>query len=128
MAVAPTIAKQTRRKREGWGHGPASFSAVIDEEAAGKCLFGPSGVKTPEGNAAFLSCLIARPTKPLTISAICEAAEMAGGSCRESLSASAPASKLSVTATPSVRRSPRVGKKKKPAANVPTTAPAVLTQ
>src|SRR6266403_2265753 len=50
------------------------------------------------------------------------------GSWRESLSASAPASRLSATATPSVCRNPSVGKKKKPATNVPTTAPAVLTQ
>jgi HlyD family secretion protein len=33
---------------------------------------GTSGVKTPEENAAFMSCLKARPTNPATFSATCE--------------------------------------------------------
>src|SRR5260370_24191601 len=128
MAVAPTTAKQTKRKREGRARGAASFFVANAEEAAGKCLFGPSGVKTPEGNAVPLSCLKARPARLPTFSAMCEAAEMAAGSLRERLSASAPASRLSATATPIVSRKPSVGKNEKPATNVPTTAPPVLIQ
>jgi hypothetical protein len=47
---------------------------VAAEKDAKKCHFGPSGVKTPEGNADFMSCLKARPTKRETFSATCEAA------------------------------------------------------
>src|SRR6266481_1928257 len=79
IAVAPTIAKQMLRKREGGEDGATSFF---------------------RGNTAAVGIVI--------------------GSWRESLSASAPANRLSATATPRVFRSPRVGKNKKPAANVPT--------
>src|SRR5256885_3772336 len=37
------------------------------------CVSAPSGVKTPEENADFMSCLKARPTKLKTFSATCEA-------------------------------------------------------
>jgi hypothetical protein len=47
---------------------------VAAEQVSRKCPFEPSGVKTPEGNADFMSCLKARPTKRETFSAICEAA------------------------------------------------------
>src|SRR5713226_5848417 len=36
---------------------------VAASQVAEKCGFRPSGVKTPEENAAFMSCLKARPTK-----------------------------------------------------------------
>src|SRR5713226_140654 len=49
-------------------------SNVAAEQAAGKCVFTPSGVKTPEENANFMSCLKARPTKLKSFSASCEAA------------------------------------------------------
>src|SRR5467141_4573079 len=51
------------------------------EQVAEICVSGPSGVKTPEENADFMSCLSflrqdkkARPTKLKTFSAACEAA------------------------------------------------------
>src|SRR6266852_4836636 len=43
-------------------------------QVAEKCSFRPSGVKTPEENAAFMSCLKARPTKLKSFSAACSAA------------------------------------------------------
>src|SRR5712664_344098 len=43
------------------------------EQVAEICVSGPSGVKTPEENADFMSCLKARPTKLKTFSATCEA-------------------------------------------------------
>src|SRR5467141_2487798 len=50
------------------------------EQVAEICVSGPSGVKTPEENADFMSCLSflrqdkkARPTKLKTFSATCEA-------------------------------------------------------
>ena len=46
---------------------------VAAEQVAEICVFGPSGVKTPEENADFMSCLKARPTKLKTFSATCEA-------------------------------------------------------
>jgi len=54
-----------------------SFYWLVDvtaEQVAEKCGFRPSGVKTPEENAAFMSCLKARPTKLKSFSAACEAA------------------------------------------------------
>src|SRR6266704_1282150 len=50
-----------------------SNTSVAKREAE-KWPFGPSGVKTPEGNADFMSCLKARPTKRETFSATCKAA------------------------------------------------------
>src|SRR6266852_2271259 len=50
-----------------------SNTSVAKREAE-KWPFGPSGVKTPEGNADFMSCLKARPTNLETFSATCEAA------------------------------------------------------
>ena len=44
-----------------------------------KYTFGPSGVKTLEGKADFMSCLKARPTKRETFSAACFAAEAVMG-------------------------------------------------
>src|SRR6266478_4016988 len=55
-----------------------SNTSVAKREAE-KWPFGPSGVKTPEGNADFMSCLKARPTKHETFSAICLAAEVEFG-------------------------------------------------
>src|SRR5712664_359606 len=43
------------------------------EQVAEICVSAPSGVKTPEENADFMSCLKARPTKLKTFSATCEA-------------------------------------------------------
>src|SRR2546430_10774025 len=43
------------------------------EQVAEICVSSPSGVKTPEENADFMSCLKARPTKLKTFSATCEA-------------------------------------------------------
>src|SRR6266581_2027456 len=43
--------------------------ASAAKQVAEKCPFGPSGVKTPEGNADFMSCLKARPTNRETFSA-----------------------------------------------------------
>src|SRR5712664_1739269 len=53
------------------GKGFATHKAAI--QAAETCVSGPSGVKTPEENADFMSCLKARPTKLKTFSATCEA-------------------------------------------------------
>src|SRR5216684_1215858 len=53
-----------------------SFYWLVDvtaEQVAEKCGFRPSGVKTPEENADFMSCLKARPTKLKTFSTTCEA-------------------------------------------------------
>src|SRR6267154_1393658 len=47
---------------------------VAAEQVAEKCHLGASGVKTPEGNTDFMSCLKARPTNHGTFSATCEAA------------------------------------------------------
>jgi hypothetical protein len=44
------------------------------EQAAEKCAFRPSGVKTSEENIDFMSCLKAQPTKHRTFSGACEAA------------------------------------------------------
>src|SRR6266704_5672950 len=38
-------------------------TSIAAEQAGGKCVFRPSGVKTPEESADFMSCLKARPTK-----------------------------------------------------------------
>src|ERR1700733_5294580 len=54
--------------------------------------------------------------------------DVGAGSSRARNSASAPATRFSATAIPSVRRKPSAGRKRKPAANVPAPAPAVLTQ
>src|SRR5467141_2410599 len=43
------------------------------EQVAEICVSGPSGVKTPEENADFMSCLKARHTKLKTFSATSEA-------------------------------------------------------
>jgi len=43
------------------GKGFATHKAAI--QVAEICVSGPSGVKTPEENADFMSCLKARPTK-----------------------------------------------------------------
>jgi hypothetical protein len=54
-----------------------SFSWCFDvgaEQVAENSGFGPSGVKTPEENEDFMSCLKARPTKLETFSASCEVA------------------------------------------------------
>ena len=53
------------------GKGFATHKAAI--QAAETCVSGPSGVKTPEENADFMSCLKARPTKLKAFSATCEA-------------------------------------------------------
>ena len=53
------------------GKGFATHKVAI--QAAEICVSGPSGVKTPEENADFMSCLKARPTKLKTFSATCEA-------------------------------------------------------
>ena len=47
---------------------------VPAEQVAEIRVSGPSGVKTPEENADFMSRLKARPTKLKTFSAACEAA------------------------------------------------------
>ncbi len=47
---------------------------VAAEQVAEKCSLRPSGVKTPEEKAAFMSCLKARPTKLKSFSASCGAA------------------------------------------------------
>src|SRR5882762_756117 len=59
---------------------PRSNSTSAAKQVAEICVSGPSGVKTPEENAAFMSCLSflrqdkkARPTKLKTFSATCEA-------------------------------------------------------
>jgi hypothetical protein len=39
------------------------LSNVAAKQATEKCAFRPSGVKTPEENIHFMSCLKARPTK-----------------------------------------------------------------
>jgi len=54
------------------GKGFATHKAAI--QVAEICVSGPSGVKTPEENADFMSCLKARPTKLKTFSAACIAA------------------------------------------------------
>jgi hypothetical protein len=54
------------------GKGFATHKAAI--QVAEICVSGPSGVKTPEENADFMSCLKARPTKLKTFSATCIAA------------------------------------------------------
>ena len=54
--------------------GISSRYGVAAEQVAEKCHFGASGVKTPEGNSDFMSCLKARPTNHGTFSATCEAA------------------------------------------------------
>jgi hypothetical protein len=54
------------------GKGFAAHKAAI--QVAEICVSGPSGVKTPEENADFMSCLKARPTKLKTFSAACIAA------------------------------------------------------
>ncbi len=38
-------------------------TVVAPSRIAGKCIFRPSGVKTPEENTDFMSCLKARPAK-----------------------------------------------------------------
>src|SRR6266436_7359122 len=53
------------------GKGFAAHKAAI--QVVETCVSGPSGVKTPEENADFMSCLKARPTKLKTFSATCEA-------------------------------------------------------
>jgi hypothetical protein len=53
------------------------------EEAGERCRFGSSGVKTPEENATFMSCLKARPTILGTFSATCEAGLNSGHSQRD---------------------------------------------
>src|SRR6266513_1788876 len=58
-------------------------SASAAEQVAEICVFGPSGVKTPEENADFMSCLKARPTKLKTFSATCEVANHKDSSRRQ---------------------------------------------
>ena len=53
------------------GKGFATHKVAI--QAAETCGSGPSGVKTPEENADFMSYLKARPTKLKTFSATCGA-------------------------------------------------------
>src|SRR5713226_694238 len=55
------------------GHRIGTRLASAAKQVAGKCGFKPSGVKTPEENAAFMSCLKARPTKLRSFSAACKA-------------------------------------------------------
>src|SRR5712691_9716347 len=55
------------------GHRIGTRLASAAKQVAEKCSFRPSGVKTPEENAAFMSCLKARPTKLKTFSATCKA-------------------------------------------------------
>jgi hypothetical protein len=52
---------------------PQQRIASAAKQVAEKCSFGPSGVKTPEENADFMSRLKARPTKLETFSAACKA-------------------------------------------------------
>src|SRR6266853_392928 len=56
------------------GHRIGTRLASSAKQVAEKCGFRPSGVKTPEENAAFMSCLKARPTKLKSFSAACKAA------------------------------------------------------
>ncbi len=50
------------------------------KQVAGKCVFGASGVKTPEENADFTSCLNARPTKLTSFSVTREGGRYQGQS------------------------------------------------
>jgi hypothetical protein len=55
---------------------------AVAQEAAEKCAFRPSGVKTPEESADFMSCLKARPTTLESFSATCKAELILMSLCR----------------------------------------------
>src|SRR5579862_8225771 len=101
MAVAPTTAKQMRRSQGVSNCGAAAaFRGDAASTGAGGCA--DASVAWAAGSPASL--------------------------LRESNNANPAASRFKTTATTNVERKPIVGSRKKPAAIVPATAPAVLTQ
>ena len=52
--------------------GAKPFTPTYLTNRPGRSVFHTSGVKTPEENVTFKSCLKARPTKPKNSSAACE--------------------------------------------------------